>query len=334
MFRYKSFIEYLLYIAFFFYCYNNIAFKCIPNLNYRTSHMILLGLIIFSSAIMFTMLRNAKNKYEKMAIFVIFPFGIYNISAYAMLYPLPTIIALVLIVTGSLLYTIYLFTKRPVHKIIKKYLLGIIIIVTLGSTFSLAPIVISQVVFTSLPFHFENDSEYEVEKIKLDDNIATVSKIDDNIWHTLSIEEKITVLQTICDIECSYLGLPSHIVKVSPEKENLLGYYDEKGFIVVNINYLEQASPSGYELAKVILHECYHGYQKQMVKLYDSSDEQYQHLLAFDVIKIYKKEFSNYTRGSADNFEEYALQQVEIDARRHAEIGIKEYSQRITEYLN
>ena len=102
-------------------------------------------------------------------------------------------------------------------------------------------------------------------------NIDIVSKMDpDGGWSNLTTDEKIEVLQTICRIECRYLGMrdSAPTLELAYLKEGLLGQYDyEKDKIALSYNYVIDTNASAYSICQVLCHEIYHRYQHYQVNM-------------------------------------------------------------------
>lgn len=158
------------------------------------------------------------------------------------------------------------------------------------------------------------EKEYTVKRCK-----ETLAKLQQDVWETLSRNEKLELLFVIAEIEADYLGLPHQLfVEVKEiEDEETLGYYtNEKNTIYIDETAFETSQ--AYEVLGVMLHEAYHAYQLQAVKVYRSVDNQAKRLLMFRGARSYEWEFINYIDGDED-FDTYYEQQMEEDARKYSE---------------
>ena len=176
-------------------------------------------------------------------------------------------------------------------------------------------------------------------------NIATVAKMDPNGgWSNLSAEEKIEVLQTVCRIECRYLGMrdSAPTLELAYLEEGLLGKYDYKqDRITLSYNYAIDTNASAYSICQVLCHEMYHRYQHYQVNMLNairSSDEtaKYADLLMLDEASIYEDEMNNYiapTEGSELSYFLYYSQQLERDADKYGNKAVYEYYEEIQNYF-
>ena len=167
---------------------------------------------------------------------------------------------------------------------------------------------------------------------KLANNIETVSKLDSEIWPSLSTKEKLEVLQTVANVEARFLGLPHELnVRLGALPEDNLASYDDSNYIVtINIDHIEFSPPE--EILNSVCHECYHAHQRRACDAYDTIPDEYKELLEFYDIQVYEREFSNYVSG-ADRGEEYYNQLVERHARAYGDTSVEDYYAHINEYL-
>jgi len=320
-----------------FTIYYRVFFKCIPGWDYGTSRMLLMCLISLTIVIVITLWKSIKRKrYKKVAILITCPFVIYNMMAYCKVCPYLTIA----VTAGALMCTVayirYFVKHKPKTDTIRRFVAGVMMICTLWGLIHFGITGVFHLTSVSLPVSTEKDNNTVANtESMLDEHIELVAKTDASSWGKLNLEEKEEVLQVICDIECNYLGIPDYKIKFRPIKQFVLGYTDEqKKEIVINLNYLESDQHTGDSFGTVVLHECFHAYQKQIVKLYEETPKEFKDMLLFENAQTYKHEFDNYTSGKED-FETYKDQTVEVDARAYSEWGWNEdYKKRIQKYLN
>lgn len=176
-------------------------------------------------------------------------------------------------------------------------------------------------------------------------NIATVAKIDpEGGWGSLSLDEKIEVLETVIRIECRYLGMrdsaPS--LELSYLEEGLLGQYDsERDVVTLSYNYVVDSEAGGYSVVQVLCHELYHRYQHYQVRLLqairDNDDTaKYANLLVLDTAGIYEDEFSDYYSPDDDSvisYYMYSSQRLERDAEKYGNASVFDYYEQICSYL-
>ena len=151
-------------------------------------------------------------------------------------------------------------------------------------------------------------------------------------WIELDVEEKLDVMQTIANIEASYLGLPNELnVSVANLQENRLGSYsDGIRTIYIDLSHLESASAR--EVLNTCAHEAYHSYQHRLIDAYNSTDENVKNLMLYKKAVTYQAEFENYVDGTQD-FDLYYGQSCEADARKYAKSAVEDYYNKIYDYL-
>ena len=176
-------------------------------------------------------------------------------------------------------------------------------------------------------------------------NIVTVVKMDpDGGWAELTTDEKMDVLQTICRIECRYLGMRdcAPVLELAYLEEGLLGQYNhETDKITLSYNYIVDTNASAYSICQVLCHELYHRYQRYQVNMLEAirnsvDTAKYANLLLLDSASVYEDEMDNYITPTGDsglsNYLYYS-QRLERDAERYGNEAVKDYYEQIQEYL-
>ena len=195
-----------------------------------------------------------------------------------------------------------------------------------------------------------NDIEYLVSsgqnavpdyENSLSANIDTVVKMDpDGGWPELTIDEKMDVLQTICRIECRYLGMrdSAPALELAYLEEGLLGQYNhETDKITLSYNYIVDTNASAYSICQVLCHELYHRYQRYQVNMLEAirnSDDtaKYANLLLLDSASVYEDEMDNYITPTEDSRLSYYLyysQRLERDAEKYGNEAVNDYYEQI-----
>ena len=164
------------------------------------------------------------------------------------------------------------------------------------------------------------------------ENIDILAGLSDQRWETLSGYERLDVLQTVADIERSYLGIPHELnVGAADLDEYTAGYYrDSTHEIIIDVDLLMHGDQ--WDVLNTVCHEAYHSYQHCLVDLYDSTEDERRELLIFSDIKDYKAEFSDYIDADEDILD-YMLQTCETDARIYSRYSVEDYRDRIMTYL-
>ncbi len=161
-------------------------------------------------------------------------------------------------------------------------------------------------------------------------NIDTVLLLQEEYWTELTVDERLSVLRTIADIETNYLGIPEVDLCTEVLEENVLGHYvDETRTVTINLSYL--ATEPAREMLSTLCHEVYHSYQHRLVEFYDTLTAEEKELLIFYEASRYKDEFANYIDGNED-LEGYLAQYCERDSDNYAEEAILDYYHQIYAY--
>ena len=148
-------------------------------------------------------------------------------------------------------------------------------------------------------------------------------------WEDYSTQEKLDILQIICDYECSVnLGCDRvNLYSGRTERTSVLGEYENRNrSVLISQTHLE--NDDSEKVLNTVLHKIRHNFQHRMIDMYQSIeehiDEQYKDLQVFREIQEYRENFSDYCSGD-ENYDEYYKQVVEQDSREWAEKRIKEF---------
>ena len=272
---------------------------------------------------------------------IMFPLALYSILGYFRYTGLLIVILLLFSVLAGIIYILMTrqYSSSKVSKNNKKFsikrfsLLGVRTIVTTCCSILIVFLVGSTISGNQLykpsidaATASADNSEYLIEN-----NIDTIVLLESCRWKELDIEAKITVLQTVANIERSKLGIITHpiYVKSKPFFNELLGCYDNKtNTALINTKHLEE--DNSLEVLETALHEVYHAYEQSLIELFDSTNDEYKSLAVFNNSIKYKEEFLDYK--SADQYEEYMHQTCESDARSYAQYEVQVYKNIINDY--
>lgn len=144
-------------------------------------------------------------------------------------------------------------------------------------------------------------------------------------WSKLTRKEKLNTLQTICNNERDYLGIPFRI-KVgagSGLSHSYAQYNNKSKEITFEISQLNHASST--TLLEALLHSTYHAYEYALVDSYDTMSGDYNKLLDYRTIATYKKEFSTKVTNKA----KYYNQINESNARFYATDALQDYQNKL-----
>lgn len=142
-------------------------------------------------------------------------------------------------------------------------------------------------------------------------------------WETYSNQEKLDILQVICDYECkNTLGCESpKVVAGYPERDTIYGSFSyQTKTITINVEHL--ANDPAEDVLDTLLHEARHVYQHATVNAFNAIEEDLSEeakaLSCFKTIESYRENFENYVSGNEDYYSYYD-QGVESDSRSWAE---------------
>lgn len=295
-------------------------FKVIPGCSLLQSKLVLFLLTILSFGLIYFEKEDRRN-YLSIALNVLMPFGIYTTLAYMLLLPIPLGIVWVLLVGLDLVYIGFYFYKvkrRNYNSLLEKSQL----VIGLASLLSLV-IVLSFTLFGSSIIQSSTNitNNTDVYMRKYDEK----SLKNLHHWSKLTHKEKLNTLQTICNNERDYLGIPFRI-KIgagSGLSHSYAQYNNKSKEITFEISQLNHASST--TLLEALLHSTYHAYEYALVDSYDTMSGDYNKLLDYRTIATYKKEFSTKVTNKA----KYYNQINESNARFYATDALQDYQNKL-----
>ena len=160
-------------------------------------------------------------------------------------------------------------------------------------------------------------------------HIDKVSGFNETEWDKLSLNDKIDLMQTVLNIETTYLGI--HPVSIASKKldNGTLGEHSYSDSVVY-IDYEVLAAETPEQCLKTVLHEVRHAYQHYVIEMLDWECEIVQTAHFYEEARRWKYELENYVSDSA-SFSTYYNQDVERDARWYAEYSYYIYRDYIKE---
>lgn len=187
--------------------------------------------------------------------------------------------------------------------------------------------------FTGLDAYAYKSHANEISEMQFEEAeqkiLENCYKLENKIWHTLTTQEKLDLLQLISDFECKFiLGCPEIRVYAGiTNSESIWGSYsDKRKSCIINENHLNNDDSN--EVLSTLLHEVRHAYQSALIEMYYSLEarikDEYRNLLAIKQVEIFSDEFDDYYTGEND-FDKYYYQTIEKDSRVWAEKRIAEY---------
>lgn len=295
-------------------------FKVIPGCSLLQSKLVLFLLTILSFGLIYFEKEDRRN-YLSIALNVLMPFGIYTTLAYMLLLPIPLGIVWVLLVGLDLVYIGFYFYKvkrRNYNSLLEKSQL----VIGLASLLSLV-IILSFTLFGSSIIQSSTNitNNTDVYMRKYDEK----SLKNLHHWSKLTRKEKLNTLQTICNNERDYLGIPFRI-KVGAGRglsHSYAQYNNKSKEITFEISQLNHASST--TLLEALLHSTYHAYEYALVDSYDTMSGDYNKLLDYRTIATYKEEFSTKVTNKA----KYYNQINESNARFYATDALQDYQNKL-----
>ena len=272
-------------------------FKVIPGCSLLQTKLVLFLLTILSFGLIYFEKDDRRN-YLSIALNVLMPFGIYTTIAYMPLLTLPLGLVWGILITLNIIY-IGLYLSRVKRRNYNSLLEKSQLVIGLASLLSLV-IVLSFTLFGSsiIQSSTKITNNTDVYMRKYDEK----SLKNLHNWSRLERKEKLNTLQTICNNERDYLGIPFRI-KVgagSGLSHSYAQYNNKSKEITFEISQLDHASST--TLLEALLHSTYHAYEYALVDSYDTMSGDYNKLLDYRTIATYKKEFSTKVTNKAVNY--------------------------------
>lgn len=328
-----------------FIWYKNLLFRILPNRGTQESLNILFTMIFSSIIICSIVFRRWKTGWITTAS-VVLPVGLYTILAYATTSRM-LIRAVIFTAAGiSVAFSFLLLNirvkksdKRVRRRIYRNRLYrcaySTVCISTVALLLLMAGIGWHGYFGTSLisaSVKAEAASEEAGNAETITSNMDTLLKLQPEVWAQQSTRERIDVLQTVYNIEATYLGLST---PVTVEGDNLtpstLGAYsDEIRLIQINLNHIEESPVD--EVLETLLHEVHHCYEYRLAEAYNTASSEVKQLRLFRDAAYYAQEAENYINPRADYYG-YISQHLEMDSETYAKLGVREYYDRISEWL-
>lgn len=317
-----------------------LIFRVLPDMTFSQSKWILRGMMLVCVSIGVLLTWKRRRNSLSVMINILFPLELYALVAFWREIRTLSIVLLVISIILCVAYIYLIFSyKIPQRKdpriVLKRRAvrsaLGARTIVVVVMAALIIPLG-GNVLFNNSIFSSNQKATRGTDsnEYTIANNIEVVSNLREEVWETLSIEEKMYTLQTIANIESHYLGLPHELnLQIESLDENVLAHYvDSTHSISLNINYFDDTA---HEILDSLCHEAYHAFQHRLVEAYDSVDPEYQNLMIFNNAEQFKEEFQHYTRGQ-DDFFEYFLQGCEETARVYSASAVQDYYRKIDLY--
>ncbi len=322
--------------------FRSTCFTLLYNLNKDKSIIVYWFIVIITSAWGYKLTYKTKRNGFSIFVNAVLPNGFYAILSYANYFTpfywvLIGICVFLCVALGVLIFSVKPNSNTDMLKLLKfrfkHFLHGTRSIVAI----CLAVVIVSIGTnsFLGNPMYKTNiqssTSVFDSKPWTVEKQIDVVEKLRPEIWGELSRCEKQAVLGTVRNIEIKYLGI-THPVELgfSVLEPNTLGEYRENLHqVVIDLKHLDTSPVE--DILKSLLHEMYHAYQYEQIKVLEYVPKEYQQLLMFSNPIEYAEEVVNYTDGD-DNYFSYRMQTLEMMANNYADSGCTQYFELIDKY--
>lgn len=151
-------------------------------------------------------------------------------------------------------------------------------------------------------------------------NKAVLRNLSNDKWSNLSYEDKMDTLQTVVNIEATYLTISPITLKSTKLEDNTVGQYSyDENIIYIDSEFI--AISESTDALDTICHECRHAYQHSVVDMLDWSQDSVNSHYYYRSAQQWKLEFNDYQSGQFD-YDTYYQQSIEVDARVYAERSV------------
>lgn len=311
--------------------YHSLFFRCLPGMNFSESGTVLAAMavaMILAGALVFGVLMG-KNDERTALLVVLFPYGFYSFASYRADFPLLFWGAAGGALALGALYTVLrliqtLRRRRPLGVLVKRC--GFCLYLSfclLSSALALCLLFlgIRAVFFNSLvPSPVKAQTDTTTAQRDLESHKDDLALLAPDRWESLSLQEKLGVMQVIINIESSYLGIPVELSAscMNLEENVLSAYASSLEIVLFDLDSL--AKDSSAELVDSALHEVRHAYQSALMDVYIEIDPAYQHLLLFQNLPALIDEFSNYQDSGLDYYSQISEQDARLYAQQTADL--------------
>ena len=162
-------------------------------------------------------------------------------------------------------------------------------------------------------------------EVTIEDNIDSLVVLAyPEKWKDLSIEEKLTVLQTAATIEASHFSLQNEVIVGTKTLSDEIDAHYIWGThqVIINTYYLNSLEEP-FDVLRILLHEMKHALQYEAVEAWESMKDGAKKLVVFQEIEQAAEELRDYERWNLDLYRE---QLIEQDAEQYADIRIYDYT--------
>lgn len=244
-----------------------------------------------------------------------------------------------------LIYKIKKINKenRKIKEILKSFQIFITAVCVLAIVFSIPTgLEMNKILSNNLPddsnvisstVKATNDADTKDQSL-INAHLDELMPIIDGTYQDLSVQERLDMFQRVVNIECTYFGSSIAVsVKMKPFPSNQIdtyAYYSEsEKRIYINENLFQNIDVD--DALFIVLHECYHIYQSEQKKLFESVPEEFKNLMILNEAKMNKEGLDDYI-SAEENYDEYKNQFIEKQADDYAYSEMLEYERLIEQY--
>lgn len=302
---------------------------------YASPYMVIIGLTTFIILwyVIFSLRDMMRGHKLSVAAFHMLPLELFSLLVFAQYHPLLATLAVLIVLLDLLLAVTYLkhnyfFTSKQL-----KTLTARLCVLTCSCCF-LIPSILSITVYRFQQPRYEALSQVwsqiltveseTVDTIALEDSLSEeLEKLDQSEWDSIELASKMASLQGVAFLQCARLRIPAPKVEAVGLPNGTLGQYiRENDLIELSLELVKEDSLGSVE---VLLHECRHKYQYEVVAAIDWSSSA-NGVSYFSEALDWRNNIVNYTSDG----EEYYDQPIEKDSRLYAASVLPQYLPYIT----
>lgn len=302
----------------------------IPNINFyiEADNLKLLLCVLDISIVVFVVFLDKVILLSKAIIMLIPIFLVYTLNMLSVKYYIGLILIILCVFIIIFYPSLYLMINRNKRIRFKILIYKTLLLISFITFLSIPSLMICKNMKVAATIPSSSEVNVSENNSMIEHEMDQLKKLNKEVWYKIDDIEKINCLQTIVNIESTYLGISDAptVEAVNLESTILGQYINEKNIIQVNLTYLETKSTN--EILKTILHECRHKYQHKVVESCDFTSKEKINLMFYAYPRMLKESFSSYSPDISS--EDYYYSFVEIDAREYAERAIKEYNNKIS----
>lgn len=329
------------------YCYRGLVFLPLPGWEQTPSLMLLMqltGLLVPAGCLM-TIVR--RRNFLSVYVNVMSPAALYFVLSFRQVYRRELLWAggaALLLSAGYLLVVLWVYAGErrdrrrrrrevPLRKCLAAAGLGVrtIVVVLLSVLVLIAAVEVLTGKPLMEPVSAAQPGQSANGEVTLEARMDALLLLQEENWELLDVDGRMKVMETAAELEAAHLGIPRVELTAKVLAGNTYGSYEHtENTVTLNLTQLERQQ--GSVMLRTLAHEMYHAYQYQLVRLYETADDQSRALYVLRPAAEYREEFANYIYG-ADDYDAYDAQRCERDSDSYAEEAVQRYYQQIQTYL-